>query len=128
MKTVNLQKQKLGKLGENYAKSFLISQNYLIIKENFHARCGEIDIIAYDQAAKQLVFVEVKTRISFKFGSIEESITPLKIQKILKTIQKFFISGATHYFKDWRIDLIAVKLNSQSHLIDLQQFKSIFDG
>ena len=59
--------QKLGRFGENTAKSFLIRKGYEIIDLNFHTPYGEIDIICKHN--DQLIFVEVKTRKSMKFGS-----------------------------------------------------------
>ena len=57
-------KQQLGKIGENLASEYLEKQGYLILERNFACRQGEIDIIAKDE--KEFVFVEVKTRKSWR--------------------------------------------------------------
>jgi len=52
---------------------------------------GEIDIIAYDR--KALVFVEVKTRKSRKFGLPEESVTFSKQKQIKKIASGFLVKN-----------------------------------
>ena len=58
--TKDLKKIIFGREGEQIAAEFLQKQGYKIIAGNFHTPYGEIDIIARD--ARQLVFVEIKTR------------------------------------------------------------------
>lgn len=77
----------VGGRGEDEACNFLKQQGYKIIARNFHNRTGEIDIVAIDQNA--LVFVEVKTRFSHKYGLPEEAVTPQKIHSIIRTGQYF---------------------------------------
>ncbi len=72
----------LGFSGENYAANLLLKLGYNIIERNFKAKFGEIDLIALKGNA--LVFVEVKTRTSTKFGLPEEAVTPYKIRKIAR--------------------------------------------
>ena len=80
----------LGILGEKQAKDFLIKNKYKIIKTNYTCPVGEIDIIAKQKDV--IVFVEVKTRTSAKFGLPRESVTPFKQNKIR--------SVATCYLKE----------------------------
>lgn len=72
-----------GNLGERIAGEFLKKKGYKILGRNFRSKFGEIDIIA--QEAGALVFVEVKTRWSKKFGAPEEAVTPWKLRSIIKT-------------------------------------------
>lgn len=72
-----------GRVGESTAISYLITQGYRIIETNFRSKLGEIDIIA--QEGNVLVFVEVKTRWSKKYGYPEEAVTPRKLRSIAKT-------------------------------------------
>lgn len=121
-----------GKTGEDHAAAFLISQNYQIIARNFHCRFGEIDIIAFDQNAKQTAFIEVKTRIDQSFGEPQESVNFSKKRKILKTIHEF-LKNSSHnkrqfHYCPWRIDVIALKLDQQSKLKEINHFKNILDG
>ena len=72
----------LGKKGENVAAHYLKKKGYKIVDKNFTTPFGEIDIIAWDGAT--LVFIEVKTRKSARYGHPFESVTRQKIKKISK--------------------------------------------
>ncbi len=121
-----MQKRALGKIGEKYAEDFLKSADYEILKNNYFCRLGEIDLIAKDPVTRQLVFIEVKARTSTIYGTPEDSLTPLKQHKILKSIFHY-LENFPHYCS-WRIDLIALKLTPQGGLISLNHLKNILDG
>lgn len=74
---------KKGKMGENEAIKYLISQGYRIVDRNYRTKLGEIDIIAIK--SNVLVFVEVKTRTSAKYGYPYEAVNWKKREKIYKT-------------------------------------------
>lgn len=120
----------IGKLGEKYAEKFLISQNYKILANNFRSKFGEIDLIAYDQEEKEMVFVEVKARTGAFFGEPEDAVTRKKRGKIFKTAL-WFLASATKYkgrkeSLSWRLDVIAVKLEKRGILREITHFKNIF--
>lgn len=75
-----MKKNTFGRLGEEYAVDLLQERGYKIIDRNFRNKFGEIDIIALDNDT--LVFVEVKTRNSKKFGNPYEAVGSAKIKKI----------------------------------------------
>ena len=83
------QKAKVGTFGEDVAASFLSKKGYKILQRNFKARYGELDIIAIHN--KTLVFIEVKTRTSLRFGTPEEAITPRKLHELVQTAQYYVI-------------------------------------
>ena len=68
--------QEIGKTGEEIAKKYLLENNYKIVAKNFRCKFGEIDIIAYDK--EELVFIEVKTRTSNKYGTGINSINRIR--------------------------------------------------
>ena len=68
---------KLGKEGELIAFMFLQKENFRILKTNWRYQKAEVDIIA--QKDDFLVFIEVKTRGSKKFGKPEEAIDKKKV-------------------------------------------------
>ncbi|MCF6463352.1 YraN family protein [Clostridium sp. Cult1] len=72
-----------GILGENEAVEYLISKGYRVVDRNYRTKVGEIDIIAIK--FNILVFVEVKTRTSIKYGYPYESVNWRKQQKIYKS-------------------------------------------
>lgn len=72
-----------GRWGEDTAVQYLTEHGYRIIERNFHARCGEIDIIAAD--SRYLCFVEVRTRTEGGLVSGLESVDIRKARKIFRT-------------------------------------------
>jgi len=127
--TPDMNKIEIGKFGEKYAADFLRSQGYRILTTNFRARFGEIDLIALDILnSRQLVFVEVKTRTDESFGLPQESVTYSKKTKLLKTALHFLSVSREKTYSGWRIDVIAVKLDEQYRLKDINHFKNIFNG
>lgn len=72
-----------GLWGEETAARHLISLGYEIIERNYHARCGEIDLIA--QKDNYICFVEVRTRAEDSLVSGLESIDLRKMRKIFRT-------------------------------------------
>lgn len=73
----HLSPAQLGKLGENFASSLLLQRGWHILARNYRTRFGEIDIISRDKN-EQLVFTEVKTRRSVRYGMPEEAVSPAK--------------------------------------------------
>lgn len=69
-----------GTAGENAAEAYLIEKGAEILKRNYRAAGGEIDIIARFEG--RIVFVEVKARYSLQHGSAGEAITPAKAARI----------------------------------------------
>lgn len=82
LKINKISSHKLGKAGEKTALQFLKKKNFRIVEQGFRFYKGEIDIIAYDM--KTLVFLEVKTRRSHKFGFPEDALTPSKQNQLRK--------------------------------------------
>ncbi len=70
----------LGKQGEDIATAHLKKNGFQIITRNYRQKSGEIDIIARD--GEWLVFVEVKTRKSLRYGQPFEAVTQKKQTQI----------------------------------------------
>ncbi len=75
-----LQHCALGESGENLACDELRRRGYAILARRYRTRAGEIDIVARDGDA--LVFVEVKTRRSVRYGRPGEALTLAKRQRV----------------------------------------------
>jgi len=97
-----------GILGEKLAKDFLKKRGYHILETNYRCSHGEIDIVARDKDF--LVFVEVRAKKSPEFGSPEESITPVKKER-MKATAYYYRQTHTDLPPSWRIDVVAVELN-----------------
>ncbi len=70
----------IGRTGEDLAVCYLENLGYTIVERNYRKRIGEIDIIARD--GECLVFIEVKTRRSSRFGSPFDAVDFRKQQQI----------------------------------------------
>jgi len=117
-------RQHIGKLGEKIAETFLISRGFLILDRNFSTPFGEIDLIAEQNG--YIVFLEVKTRISERFGPPLSSITRTKQRHILKNCQ-FYLKRFGLYGRPCRIDAIAVSLDTRRELRALKHVKNAIE-
>ena len=100
--------RKKGKIGEDVAVNFLRQNGYQILEKNYYYNHGEIDIIAKD--GKVLVFVEVKSRRSTRFGEPEESVT-LKKQELLRRTAEGYVAEKNIGEIDCRFDVVSVMMN-----------------
>jgi putative endonuclease len=109
-------------LGEDLAAKFLKEKGYKIIDRNFRKGYGEIDIIA--TRSKTLVFVEVKTRTSDKFGTPLEAITHFKLDSLVKTA--YFYKSLNPKLPDaMRMDAISVLLDYSNNPISIEHIENI---
>ena len=95
------QKQIEGRTGEEVATKYLESLGYKIICNNFRCMQGEIDIIAKDK--EELVFIEVKTRTSVKYGEAREAVD--------KNKQKHMYKAAGYYLFKNKMESAFVRLD-----------------
>lgn len=77
-----------GRIGEAAAERHYLSQGYRIIARNYSVRGGEIDLIAFRRGI--LVFIEVKSRSSNRFGAPSDAVDERKINH-LHTAQRQFL-------------------------------------
>ena len=108
-------KQEIGKLGEDIAVNFLKQKGYKILDRNFECRQGELDIIALDK--KEIVFIEVKTRTSNKYGTPSEAVNKIKQKHILQSIKYYlYIRNLSDEFV--RIDVIEVYIKDNVYKVN----------
>ena len=104
-------RQELGKIGENMAADVLRSKGYQILRRNYRCKSGEIDIIA--QKLGEICFVEVKTRQSFNYGRPCEAVTAEKKMHIKKAAGEYLtemrMKGYVPRFVDFQIIEIIVE-------------------
>ena len=111
----------LGIYGENKACTYLEQNNNQIIERNFRCKQGEIDIIAKDLAKNELVFIEVKTRLSFNFGRPAQSVHYQKQNHILN-VSKYFLFKNSINNAFIRFDVIEVYVyNSKFQINHIKQ-------
>lgn len=83
----DVHKKLLGSQGEKLVCEYLKAQGYKILKRNYRTPFGEADLIAQD--GDEIVFVEVKTRESLRFGTPREAVGAYKQQRYYQ-IAKFY--------------------------------------
>lgn len=114
--------KKIGVAGEKLAADFLKRNNYDVLAVNYRCRYGEIDIIA--KQGETLIFVEVKTRSSLKFGMGLEAVNYIK-QKKIKKVAMSFINEKKVYFSEIRFDVIDIFIK-KPRLFEITHVKNAF--
>jgi putative endonuclease len=117
-------RKETGKLGEKAAASFLKSKGYRIIETNYRCRSGEMDIIARKDDC--VVFVEVRTKTSLKYGTPEESITPTKALHLEKTAE-FYQQNHAGLPELWRVDLVAIEMESDGRIRRIEHIENALE-
>lgn len=122
-------KQEIGRWGEGIAAAFLERKGYTIIDRNYFTPEGELDLIALleEKDEQVLVFVEVKTRTSEKYGYPEEAFSHKKWNNMLNAIGLYF-QERPEYEDAWQVDLIAIQKLSGNDQPDIQHFENIVMG
>lgn len=114
-----MKSRQVGIRGEEYADKYLRARGFQVRAKNWYCSRGELDIVALD--GKELVFVEVKTRRSQKFGLPEDAFTNIKQRRMLAAVFEYLQQESLEHV-DWRVDFIAVELNAQGILLRLDHY------
>jgi len=107
-----------GKRGEDIAVAYLKNRGYRIIERNYTCLFGEIDIVAKD--GDTVVFVEVKSRKSEKFGDPQGAVGREKQKKISRISLKY-LEEKHLYPCDARFDVVAIKMLPAGSIVELIQ-------
>jgi putative endonuclease len=107
-----------GKRGEDIAVAYLKNRGYRIIERNYKCLFGEIDIVAKD--GDTVVFVEVKSRKSEKFGDPQGAVGREK-QKKISRISLTYLEEKHLYPCDARFDVVAIKMLPAGSIVELIQ-------
>jgi len=105
----NEQARIVGLIGEAIAERYLNDTGLVVIERNWRCDEGEIDLIARDTFGEnpgEIVFVEVKTRRSGRFGIGSEAITPEKYRRLHHLARRW--CRARGIIGDYRIDVISI--------------------
>lgn len=112
---------KTGDKGEIIAIKYLQSKWYTILTTNFKFwRFWEIDIIA--EKDKRTFFIEVKYRLSERFGKPEESITPNKLRKFKKTIEYYCVKNNVDF---WNIEFNVIAIQKRATSNRVTHYKNV---
>lgn len=102
-------------MGEEISCKYLKGIDYKIICRNFRTNFGEIDIIA--KYKNEIIFIEVKTRLSKKFGYPAEAVDYNKQKKIVGT-SKYYLKINRLEQEKIRYDIIEVYMKDKKIFIN----------
>lgn len=130
-------KQKIGKLGEELAKRFLMKHGYSILEENYTKKYGEMDLIA--KKDNVIHFIEVKSVSRGTYDPLQ-NVHPSKLRRLSRVIQVYLlnIKVPSSYTKvlagrrqasideiKWQFDVITVKINEKDRIGTVKHIKDI---
>lgn len=98
----------IGALGEQLAVRHLESLGLTVLERNWRCRYGELDVIALDEAARTVVFVEVKARTTDRFGGIAYAVTPDKVRR-LRRLAGLWLAAHPGSHSAVRLDVIGIR-------------------
>ncbi|MGY4652143.1 YraN family protein [Mycobacterium sp. URHB0021] len=99
----------IGALGEQLAVDHLCSLGLRVLARNWRCRYGELDVIAVDDKSRIVVFVEVKTRTSDRFGGVAQAVTPDKVRR-LRRLAGLWLAAQDGSWSAIRIDVVGVRI------------------
>jgi len=104
-------KQIIGAFGECMATRYLIAQGMVLLERNWRTAAGEIDLILRDR--RDLVFCEVKTRRSLRFGVPVEAMVPAKVRRMRRLAAQWLAVAGVRP-REVRFDVLSVlRLNDR---------------
>lgn len=117
-------KRKFGDLGEKIAEKYLKNKGYDIIEKNYLKPWGEIDIVAKNRG--MIVFCEVKTRETkhVEHYLAEASVNRLKIKKLQKICETYFMEKRYPIDQKWQIDVLAIAIDQETKKARVKHFKN----
>ena len=113
----------IGKYGEDLACKYLETKGYKIKERNFRTFLGEIDIVS--EYKRDIIFVEVKTRRSDKFGYPEEAINYNKQRKIIKNAL-CYLAKYNLWENNYCFDVILVSISNHKEIKRIKHIRNAF--
>ncbi len=98
-------KRVLGAQGEELVARWYRARGYTVVDRNWRCRDGELDLVVSTPAT--IVFCEVKTRRSDRFGAPFEAVTATK-QRRLRGLAARWLAEHPHPSVDVRFDVASV--------------------
>jgi putative endonuclease len=99
-------RRQVGRAGEDIAAKYLKNAGFTLLEKNVDTPFGEVDLLCTAPDGT-IVYCEVRAKTSTHFASTGESITPRKLQHMIRTaeyLQKRRFTDQRH-----RLDLICVQ-------------------
>jgi putative endonuclease len=98
--------QRVGSRGERLAAAWYEAAGYEVVARNWRCRAGELDLVL--RRGDELVFCEVKTRTSDRFGVPAEAVTEAKQQRMRVLAARFLAESGVWARARVRFDVVCV--------------------
>lgn len=121
--SIGKKRKYLAQYGEELAAVYLMKKGYYIIGKNFSCPLGEIDLVARD--GNTMVFIEVKSRHSTRYGFPQEAVTRFKKERICR-VANWFLKENSFINVSVRFDVVTVFLDSLKPHVSV--IKGAFDA
>ena len=96
----------LGASGEELVAGWYRAQGYDVVARNWRCRDGELDLVVV--RARVMVFCEVKTRTSDRYGAPAEAVGRTKQARIRRLAARYLEEAAPVRPKEIRFDVASV--------------------
>jgi putative endonuclease len=111
-------RRKLGDAGEDLAAAALKKQGYKILARNYTTPLGEIDLIA--RQGGELVFIEVKTRKSLRYGEPQDAVSATK-QARLRKLADYYLQRQRLGEVPLRFDVVGITMSTDGPKVEVFQ-------
>jgi putative endonuclease len=96
----------LGQRGEDLVAAWYERAGYRILDRNWRCREGELDLVV--SRGRTVVFCEVKTRRSTRFGPPDEAVTATKQRRLRTLALQWLAAQSSRGGDDLRFDVASV--------------------
>ena len=102
-----MERRDTGNRGEDFACRYLQKKGYRILARNYQGGRCELDIVA--ETGDSVVFCEVKTALTDRYGSPLSWVTPGKIRNIARAARDYIV---THDIRErcFRFDVLGIEV------------------
>ena len=111
------QAHELGRSGEEQAALELARRGFEILDRNLRLRSVEVDLIARDAAG--LVFVEVKSRMTARYGYPYEAVSASKRERLCQAAVEYIAQRKLEP-ADFRIGVVSVVFKADGRVAHLE--------
>lgn len=110
---------RLGGRGEAAVAEWYESRGYRVLDRNWRCGEGELDLVLADEGGRLVVFCEVKTRASSRFGSPFEAVTPAKQRRLRRLAGRWLAEAkpAGLAAPQLRMDVAAVRIGPDGRFV-----------
>jgi putative endonuclease len=112
-------RRSLGDRGEDAVVDWYRRAGYEVLVRNWRSALGELDVVARRAEGDVIVFCEVKTRASARFGTGFEAVTAAKQRRLRRLAAQWLAvrrQGAPAPYREVRFDVAAVTVSSSGTL------------